>query len=47
MEKVKQLGAVYKQLNAPFGVRVNTLLAPTTLTGDDATYLQIEAALLT
>ena len=42
---VEQLGAIYKQLNAPFGAfGMDTLTASTrALAGDDATYTAIEA----
>jgi hypothetical protein len=41
---VEQLGAIYKQVNAPFGAfGMNTLTASTrALTGDDTTYSSIE-----
>jgi hypothetical protein len=44
-ETVRRLGEAYKQINAPFGpFGINTLTASTrALTGDDATYLAIEA----
>ena len=45
--KVRELGAVYKQITAPFGpVGLAGIDASTTaLAGDDATYEEIEAAL--
>ncbi len=44
-QKVKELGTVYKQLNAPFGAfGMNTLIASTSaVAGNDATYSRIEA----
>jgi hypothetical protein len=44
---IRRLGAVYKQLTAPFGaVGEATITASTTaLRGDDATYQRLEAAL--
>jgi hypothetical protein len=44
-ETVRRLGEAYKQVNAPFGAfGMNALTASTrALTGDDATYLSIEA----
>jgi hypothetical protein len=46
-QRLEVLGAVYKQLNAPFGAfALNTLVTSTrALQGDDATYATLEAAI--
>ncbi len=46
---IEQLGAAYKQINAPFGAfGLNTLAASTrALAGDDATYSTVEAQIAT
>jgi hypothetical protein len=46
-ETIEQLGAIYKQLNAPFGTFAMNLLSASTraLAGDDATYVSLESSI--
>src|SRR5262249_7284356 len=46
-ETVEQLGAIYKQLNAPFGMFAMSLLSASTqaLAGNDAIYVSLEGSI--